>query len=271
MATPAAERTAATLSEATDRPGGPPGERLQKVLAAAGVASRRAAEDLIAEGRVQVNGDVAVLGRRVDARRDRITVDGTPVGTDPDLVYYLVNKPAGVVSTAADPQGRPTVVDLVPSTPRVFPVGRLDASTEGLLLLTNDGELAHRMTHPSFGVEKEYLAQVEGSPSPGALRRLREGIDLDDGRTAPARVSRVAPDALRITIHEGRNRQVRRMTEAVGHPVRRLVRTRIGPLRTGGLRPGEWRALDQDEVRELERATAGPSRRLARRAVKRSD
>ncbi len=235
------------------------------------MASRRAAEDLIAEGRVQVNGEVAVLGRRVDARRDRITVDGTPVGTDPDLVYYLLNKPAGVVSTASDPQGRPTVVDLVPSTPRVFPVGRLDASTEGLLLLTNDGELAHRMTHPSFGVEKEYLAHVEGSPSPGALRRLRQGVDLDDGPTAPARVSQVAPDALRITIHEGRNRQVRRMTEAIGHPVRRLVRTRIGPLRTGGLRPGEWRPLDQEEVRELERATTGPSRRLARRALKRSD
>ena len=247
--------------------GQPAGERLQKVLAAAGIGSRRVCEDLIADGRVEVNGVPAELGRRVDPEADRITVDGVPIGIRPGLVYYLLNKPAGVVSTASDPQGRPTVTELVPAEPRVFPVGRLDAATEGLLLLTNDGELTHRLTHPSFGVEKEYLASVEGTPRPGDIRRLREGVELEDGMTAPAKVSQVAPDILRITIHEGRNRQVRRMTEAVGHPVRRLVRTRIGPLRTGSLRPGEWRTLAQEEVRALERATASP--RLARRARKR--
>jgi 23S rRNA pseudouridine2605 synthase len=159
-----------------------------------------------------------------------------------------------VVSTAADPQGRPTVVSLVPSEPRVFPVGRLDTDTEGLLLLTNDGDLAHRLTHPSFGVDKEYLAEVEGSPTPAELRRLREGVELDDGRTAPAKASLVAPGAVRLVIHEGRNRQVRRMCEAVGHPVRRLVRTRIGPLVDRRLKPGEWRVLEIEEVRALEAA-----------------
>jgi 23S rRNA pseudouridine2605 synthase len=236
------------------------------VLAAAGIGSRRACEDLIASGRVLVNDQAAELGRRVDPESDRITVDGVPVGVRPGLVYYLLNKPAGVVSTASDPQGRPTVVDLVPAEPRVFPVGRLDAATEGLLLLTNDGDLAHRLIHPSFGVDKEYLTHVEGSPKPGAIRRLREGVDLDDGRTAPAQVAQLGPGVLRVTIHEGRNRQVRRMAEAVGHPVRRLVRTRIGPLRTGSLRPGEWRELTQEEVRALERATVGPTARVARRA-----
>ncbi|MCU1351387.1 MAG: pseudouridine synthase family protein, partial [Acidimicrobiales bacterium] len=151
-------------------------------------------------------------------------------------------------------QGRPIVVDLVPDEPRVFPVGRLDADTEGLLLLTNDGDLAHRLTHPSFGVEKEYLAEVAGTPSRAALRQLREGVELEDGITAPARVGLTAPNLLRITIHEGRNRQVRRMCEAVGHRVVRLVRTRIGPLADRSLKPGTWRALTIDEVRSLERA-----------------
>ena len=246
----------------------PEGERLQKVLAAAGIGSRRHCEELIADRRVEVNGQPAVLGRRVDPEQDRITVDGVPVSVRAGLVYYLLNKPAGVVSTASDPEGRPTVVQLVPDEPRVYPVGRLDAATEGLLLLTNDGDLAHRLTHPSFGVEKEYLAWVEGHPRAGALRRLRDGVELDDGATAPARVSLVEPDVIRITIHEGRNRQVRRMADAVGHPVRRLVRTRIGPLRTGTLAPGEWRPLAQDEVRALERASdpAGRSPRLGGRA-----
>jgi 23S rRNA pseudouridine2605 synthase len=149
------------------------------------------------------------------------------------------------------------VVELVPAEPRVFPVGRLDADTEGLLLLTNDGDLTHRLTHPSFGVEKEYVAEVEGKPSRLALRRLREGVELDDGVTAPARVALVEPNVVRIVIHEGRNRQVRRMCDAVGHPVVRLVRTRIGPLRDPGLRPGTWRPLELDEVRALERAAAG--------------
>lgn len=230
------------------------GQRLQKVLAAAGLGSRRACEVLIEEERVTVNGEVAVLGRRVDPETDRIEVDGLRVPVRPGLVTYLLNKPKGVVSTASDPQGRPTVVALVPAEPRVFPVGRLDADTEGLLLLTNDGDLAHRLTHPSFGVDKEYLAQVDGNPSPAVLRRLREGVDLDDGRTAPAKANLVAPGVIGLVIHEGRNRQVRRMCEAVGHPVRRLVRTRIGPLAERRLKPGEWRVLELEEVRALEAA-----------------
>ena len=233
------------------------GQRLQKVLAQAGLGSRRACEELIAEGRVTVNGEVATLGTRANPDVDAIEVDGARIGVRQGLVHYLLNKPAGVVTTASDPQGRPTVVGLVPAEPRVYPVGRLDADTEGLLVLTNDGELAHRLTHPSFGVDKEYLAEVAGTPSRGALRRLREGVELDDGPTAPARVSLVGDHTLRITIHEGRNRQVRRMCEAVGHPVRRLVRVRIGPLADRRLPPGEWRPLTQAEVRALERAAAG--------------
>ena len=228
------------------------GERLQKVLAATGLGSRRVCEELIADGRVTVNGDVAVLGRRVDADTDRIEVDGAPIGVRPDHVYYLLNKPTGVITTSRDPQGRPTVLDLVPATPRVFAVGRLDADTEGLLLLTNDGELANRIAHPSHGVEKEYLAEVAGGRvGPGALRALRDGIDLDDGRTAPAKVSQPEPGILRLTIHEGRNRQVRRMCEAIGHPVRRLVRTRIGPLSDRRLTPGSHRELRTEEWRSL--------------------
>jgi 23S rRNA pseudouridine2605 synthase len=229
---------------------------VQKILARAGLGSRRACETLIAAGRVRVNGVVATLGDRADAETDRIEVDGAAVGVRPGLVHYLLNKPRGVVTTASDPQGRPTVVGLVPAEPRVFPVGRLDADTEGLLLLTNDGELANRLTHPSFGVDKEYLAEVEGRPGRGALRRLREGVELEDGPTAPAKVSLVG-GLLRITLHEGRKRQVRRMCEAVGHPVRRLVRVRIGPIADHRLAPGEWRSLTQQEVRALERAAAG--------------
>ena len=234
------------------------GERLQKVLARVGIGSRRVCEDLIAEGRVLVDGEVAVLGRRVDPETALIEVDGAPVGVRPDLVHYVLNKPAGVVTTADDPQGRPTVVGLVPNEPRVFPVGRLDVDTEGLLLLTNDGELAHRLTHPSYGVEKEYVAEVEGLPTRAVLRRLREGVELDDGPTAPARATLVDPSVVRLTIHEGRNRQVRRMCEAVGHSVVRLVRTRIGPLADRSLAPGAWRELTGDEVRSLQRAVAEP-------------
>ncbi len=226
-------------------------ERLQKALARAGLGSRRLCEELIADERVTVNGVVATLGDRVDPDQDEVTVDGVVVGVRPGLVHYVLNKPAGVVTTADDPHGRPTVIELVPSEPRVHPVGRLDLDTEGLLLLTNEGELTHRLTHPSFGVDKEYLAEVEGIPSRGALRRLREGVDLDDGRTAPARVSLLGDHLLRLTIHEGRNRQVRRMCEAVGHPVTRLVRTRIGPLTDRTLGPGEWRELTGAEVQEL--------------------
>lgn len=234
----------------------PGGERLQKVLARTGFGSRRVAEELIADGRVAVNGEVARLGRRVMVEQDQVEVDGAAVGVRAGLVYYLLNKPAGVVTTADDPQGRPTVVSLVPELPRVFPVGRLDAATEGLLVLTNDGELAQRLTHPSFGVEKEYLAEVAGNPSPGALRQLRKGVDLDDGPTAPARAALVAPQAIRLVIHEGRNRQVRRMCAALGHPVSRLVRTRIGPLADRSLAPGQWRSLTPAEVRALAAATA---------------
>ena len=234
------------------------GERLQKVLARVGIGSRRACEDLIAEGRVTVDGEVAVLGRRVDVETALIELDGAPIGVRPDLVHYLLNKPAGVVTTADDPQGRPTVVGLVPAEPRVFPVGRLDVDTEGHLLLTNDGELAHRLTHPSFGVEKEYVVELEGSPSRAALRRLREGVELDDGTTAPARAALLEPSVVRLTVHEGRNRQVRRMCDAVGHPVVRLIRTRIGSLADRSLAPGAWRELTDDEVRSLQRAVAGP-------------
>ncbi|PIE32449.1 MAG: MFS transporter [Ilumatobacter coccineus] len=244
----------------------PVGERLQKVLAAAGWGSRRSCEQLISEQRVTVNGEIAVLGRRVLPDTDLIEVDGAPVGARPGLVYYLLNKPAGVITTAKDTHGRPTVIDLVPSTPRVFPVGRLDADTEGLLLLTNDGDIAHRITHPSHGVPKEYLAHVQGRLSAGDLRRLREGIELDDGTTAPAEASQPSPGVVRLTIHEGRNRQVRRMCDAIGHPVRRLVRVRIGPLSDRSLRPGDWRELSTAERRALAEAVATPSRRYAPRS-----
>ena len=238
----------------------PEGERLQKVLAARGWGSRRVCEEMIESGRVRVNGETAVLGRRVDVERDVVEVDGAPVGIRPDLVYYLLNKPAGVVSTAKDTHDRETVVDLVPAEPRVYPVGRLDAETEGLLLLTNDGELTFRLTHPKFGVEKEYVAQVESGGRPvsrEALAALRKGVDIGDGVTSPAEVGELQPGVLRIVIHEGRNRQVRRMCETVGFPVVRLVRTRIGPLIDKSLRPGEWRALNLDEVRSLIEAVAG--------------
>jgi 23S rRNA pseudouridine2605 synthase len=233
------------------------GERLQKVLAQRGYGSRRVCEELIVAGRVRVNGAQAVLGQRIDTQVDLVEVDGRPAPVRPDLVYYLLNKPVGVLSTASDPQGRPTVVALVPDQPRVFPVGRLDADTEGLLLLTNDGELTNRLTHPRYGVEKEYLVTVAGGEvHAGALRRLRQGVELDDGMTAPAKVSQPQPGVLRITIHEGRNRQVRRMCDAVGHPVTRLVRLRIGPLSDRRLQPGQWRMLESAEVHQLIEALA---------------
>lgn len=227
------------------------GVRLQKVLAERGFGSRRVCEDLIAEGRVVVNGDVAVLGRRVHAETDVVEVDGVPIPTRSDFVYYLLNKPRGIVTTASDPQGRPTVVALVPDEPRVYPVGRLDVDTEGLLILTNDGVLTHRLTHPSFGIEKEYLAQVTGTPTASAVAHLRAGVELDDGVTSPAKVSQPEPGMLRITIHEGRNRQVRRMCDAIGHPVTRLVRVRMGTLADRRLTPGAWRKLSTAEVRAL--------------------
>jgi len=226
-------------------------ERLQKILARTGFGSRRVCDDLIAGGRVTVDGEIAVLGQRVDPVHSQVAVDGVAVGAAPGLVHYLLNKPAGVVTTAADPQGRPTVLSLVPAEPRVFSVGRLDRETEGLLIVTNDGELAQLVAHPSHGVAKEYLAEVAGTPGPGALRTLRQGVPLEDGPSAPATVGVVSPGVLRIVVHEGRNRLVRRMCEAVGHPVVRLVRTRIGPLSDPGLAPGRWRELTVDEVRAL--------------------
>jgi 23S rRNA pseudouridine2605 synthase len=233
-------------------------------LARAGYGSRRVCESLIEEGRVSVNGQVAALGRRVDVEHDTVTVDGASVGILPGLVYYLLNKPAGVVTTASDPEGRPTVVELVPSSPRVFPVGRLDAASEGLLILTNDGILAQHLAHPSHGVEKEYLAEVRGNPSPAALRSLREGVVLEDGLTQPAKASLVAPGLVRIVIHEGRNRQVRRMCEAIGYPVVRLVRTRIGPVSDRRLPPGAWRPLEGGEVRRLSESAVGRAGRGSR-------
>ena len=241
----------------------PQGERLQKVLAIRGWGSRRVCEDLISEGRVTVNGEVAVLGRRVDTEHDHVEVDGVPIGLKPGLVYYLLNKPAGVVTTSHDTHERPTVVELVPGEPRVYPVGRLDIDTEGLLLLTNDGDLAQRLTHPSHGVEKEYLVEVaEGAVAQGKLRQLRGGVELDDGITAPAKVSQPTPGVLRLTIHEGRNRQVRRMCEAIGHPVLRLVRVRIGTLRDATLGPGEWRALTAGEIKKLIESVAATGSQL---------
>jgi len=235
----------------------PQGERLQKVLAAVGFGSRRTCEDLISAGRVTVNGDVAILGRRVEPDVDLVEVDGAPIGVKPGLVYYLLNKPAGVITTSADTHDRPTVMDIVPSEPRVFSIGRLDLETEGLLLITNDGELANRIAHPSHGVDKEYLAEVDGGDVPaGKIRQLREGVELDDGLTAPAKVSQPDPGVLRIVIHEGKNRQVRRMCEAIGHPVRRLVRTRIGPISDRSLQPGEWREWTSDERNAMVAAVA---------------
>ncbi len=229
--------------------------RLNAYLARAGVASRRGADELIEAGRVRVNGEPATLGMVVgDA--DRVEVDGRAV-VPQRLAYVLLHKPAGVVATARDPQGRPTVVGLVRHPVRVVPVGRLDADTTGALLLTNDGDLAHRLAHPRYGVEKVYEADVEGEPGRAALRRLAEGVELEDGRTAPARVRRLGPGRIELVLHEGRNRQVRRMCEAVGHPVRRLHRSVYAGLDLRGLGPGEWRELSPEEVARL--------RRLARR------
>ena len=223
--------------------------RLNAYLARAGVASRRKADELIKAGRVTVNREAGQLNTFVEPA-DRVEVDGERVAPQP-LAYVLLYKPPGVVTTARDPQGRPTVVDLVRHESRVVPVGRLDADTTGVLLLTNDGDLAHRLAHPKYEVEKVYEAEVEGEPDDDALRRLAEGVALDDGPTAPANVRRLGPSRVELTIHEGRNRQVRRMLEAVGHPVRRLHRNRYAGLTTKGLEPGQSRELTRDEVAAL--------------------
>jgi 23S rRNA pseudouridine2605 synthase len=228
--------------------------RLNAYLARAGVASRRGAEELIRAGRVRVNGEVAGLATFVE-RTDRVELDGRPLELEP-LAYVLLHKPAGVVTTASDPHGRPTVVDLVELPRRIVPVGRLDADTTGALLLTNDGRLAHRLMHPRYEVDKVYEADVEGEPDEEALRRLAEGLELDDGTTAPAGVRRLGPSRLELTLHEGRNRQVRRMCEAVGHPVTHLHRREYAGLTLEGVEPGKWRELTPAEVAALRAAIA---------------
>jgi 23S rRNA pseudouridine2605 synthase len=242
----------------TARPSEP--ERVQKALARAGLGSRRTCEDLVRQGRVRIDGRTAELGDRVDAARDRVEVDGVRVPLDPELRYYALNKPRGVVTTARDPHRRPDIRSFLPSGERVFPVGRLDRDTEGILLLTNDGELANRLMHPRYGVEKEYLAEVDGQLGERVLARLVRGVRLDDGvararsaRTVAASGGRIA---VRIVMTEGRKREVRRMFAALDLSVRRLVRIRVGPVRLDRLGPGEVRELEPDEVRRLWEATS---------------
>jgi 23S rRNA pseudouridine2605 synthase len=223
--------------------------RLNAYLARAGVSSRRGADALIKAGRVRVNGEPGHLGTFV-GRGDRVELDGRELAPQP-LAYVLLHKPAGVVTTARDPHGRPTVVDLIRHETRLVPVGRLDTDTTGALLLTNDGPLAHRLSHPRYEVEKVYEAEVEGDPEEEALRRLAEGVELDEGRTAPARVRRLGQRRLELALHEGRKHQVKRMCAAVGHPVRRLHRSRYAGLGLEGLAPGEWRELTHQEVAAL--------------------
>jgi len=225
--------------------------RLNAYLARAGVASRRGADELIKAGRVRVNGRPGELSTFVGSA-DTVEVDGRQVAKQ-QLAYRLLNKPAGTVTTARDPHGRPTVVGLVPPDPRVVPVGRLDADTTGALLLTNDGPLAHRLAHPRYEVDKVYEAEVEGDPDSATLRRLAGGVDLDDGPTAPAKARRLGRGRIELTVHEGRKHQVKRMCAAVGHPVHRLRRTGYAGLHVLGLEPGEWRDLTPDEVAALRR------------------
>jgi 23S rRNA pseudouridine2605 synthase len=230
--------------------------RLNAFLARAGVASRRGADELIKAGRVIVNGAPGQLNTVVGAH-DRVAVDGEEVARQ-RLAYVLLHKPAGVVTTARDPQGRPTVVELVPLEPRVVPVGRLDADTTGALLLTNDGQLAHRLAHPRYGVEKTYVAEVEGDPDEAALAALREGIELEDGRTAAARARRLGPGRVELVLHEGRKHQVKRMLAAVGHPVTRLHRSAYAGITADDLEPGRWRELTALEVEQLRTAGRPP-------------
>ncbi|HEU4963806.1 MAG TPA: pseudouridine synthase, partial [Bacilli bacterium] len=231
-------------------------ERLQKVLAQAGVASRRKAEEIITAGRVKVNGVVVTeLGTRVDPQQDRIEVDGKPI-TEESKVYILLNKPRGVVTTASDPQGRKTVIDLFPDIEqRIYPVGRLDLDTAGLLLLTNDGELANALMHPSREINKVYRAWVKGRMNKDVIDQLEQGVELEDGMTAPAKAKILDVEReetqFEITIHEGRNRQVRRMCEAVGHPIKSLMRVQLAFLKLGRLRYGEYRELTAEEVKRL--------------------
>jgi pseudouridine synthase len=229
--------------------------RVQKAVAGAGLMSRRAAEDAIRQGRVAVDGETVVLGDRVDVSTQRVTVDGIPVPVNPDLETHLLYKPPGVVSTASDPVGRRTVVELVPTKTRLFPVGRLDYDSEGLILLTNDGDLANRVTHPRYGIVKSYLALVRGVPGKGDIRRLTAGIELDDGTAralSATAVGRKGDETMvELTMGEGRNREIRRMFEAMGLEVTRLVRTAIGPISDRSLQPGQSRRLTPSEIRYL--------------------
>lgn len=242
-----------------------PAERLQKILAKAGIASRRHSEELIRAGRVKVNGQVVdQLGAQADPEADQIEVDGRPVVVATTRAYYLLHKPRGYLSTCYDPQGRKTVLELVPYAPGLHPVGRLDRDTSGLLILTNDGAFTEALTHPRHGIAKTYVAEVKGRPGAPAIERLRTGVKLEGGVTLPARVEvlerRKETTILAITIREGRNRQVRRMMEAVGHPVVRLERVAIGDLTAGDLTPGQFRPLGDDEVAALRRgAKRGPA------------
>lgn len=235
--------------------------RLAKFLAGAGVASRRAAETIVRSGRVSVDGSTVLDPAHGVEPGDDVRLDGAPVQAAAELVVYALNKPAGVVSTASDPQRRRTVVSLIASELRLYPVGRLDLDTTGLILLTNDGALAYRLTHPSFEVTKTYRAVLDASPvSDAAIRALRRGVDLEDGLTAPARVRRVAPRTLELTIHEGRKRQVKRMCEHVGHRVQSLERVAFGPLTLGALAPGDYRRLTPDELKLITAAGAAARR-----------
>jgi len=236
-------------------------ERLQKAMAAAGVASRRASEELIAEGRVTVNGEVAELGRKVDPASDDIRVDGERINADPDKVYVLLNKPRGVVTTVDDPEGRPTVIDLVNLPMRLYPVGRLDLDTEGLLLLTNDGDLTHDLLHPSRQVPRTYVVLVPGPFKRSAVQELLDGVELDDGTARPTSVEVLEEQRnkalVQVVMTEGRKREVRRMFAAIGHPVERLARVAFGGVELGDLRQGNWRFLTQQEVGRLHAAVGG--------------
>jgi 23S rRNA pseudouridine2605 synthase len=234
-------------------------ERLQKIMAQAGLGSRRACEELIRQSRVQVDGQIATLGQKVDPARQRIVVDGQPLVPSEPLVYVALHKPRGVLAVSHDDRGRRTVRDLVPLPGHLYPVGRLDALSEGLILLTNDGRLANRLTHPRYAHDKEYHVRVQGEPSDATLEQWRRGVYLDGRRTAPARVTRLRQEKgatwLRVVLREGRKRQIRRVALSLGHPVLRLIRQRIGPLRLGKLEPGQWRHLTNSEIKTLRRAT----------------
>ncbi len=248
-------------------------ERLQKILARADRGSRRACEELIRQGRVSVNGQVAQLGQKADPARDRITVDGKPVRIDRRRIYVALHKPRGVLSDEGDGSGRLSMArDLVPIPGHLYPVGRLDLRSEGLILLTNDGELSHLLTHPRYEHDKEYHVYVAGCPGDETLKRWRQGVFLEGRRTAPADVSILRREKdytwLRVVLREGRKRQIRRVAAMLGHPVHRLIRVRIGPLRLGGLKPGQWRRLSDAEVKALRSATQKPRQRKKRRGGK---